>query len=84
MAIQRPTLAHGITIDPAILGGKPTIAGTRVSVELVLEYLANTPDFDQFFLDYPEVTMTDVRAALAYARALVERQPVRARASRIG
>ena len=57
--------------DPEILAGKPVITGTRVPVALVLEYLANTPNFEEFFADYPELTIADVQACLAYAQALV-------------
>jgi uncharacterized protein (DUF433 family) len=66
----RPLYQERITTDPDILAGKPAIKGTRVSVALVLDYLANNPNFDDFFADYPELTMDDVRACLAYAHAL--------------
>lgn len=56
-----------ITVDPAILSGKPTVRGTRISVELVLAYLANNPNFNDLFVDYPRLTMEDVKACLAYA-----------------
>lgn len=66
--------AHGdrITQDPSILGGKPVIRGTRVPVEVILEYLAHNPDFDELFADYPRLTMDDVKAALGYAQRLVQ------------
>ncbi len=71
MTADRTSKEERIVCDPAILVGKPTIRGTRVSVELILEYLANNPNFDDFFADYPELTMADVQAALAYARDAV-------------
>ncbi len=61
-----------IVTDPAILVGKPTVRGTRIAVELVLAYLANNPNFEELFADYPRLTMDDVRACLAYAQAQVE------------
>ncbi|MGH2351423.1 MAG: DUF433 domain-containing protein [Chloroflexota bacterium] len=64
-----------IVTDPDILVGKPVVKGTRISVELVLEYLAQTPDLDELFADYPELTREDVQAVLAYARGVVEREP---------
>ncbi|MBI2760498.1 MAG: DUF433 domain-containing protein [Chloroflexi bacterium] len=70
MGQKRPLYQGRIIADPEILVGKPVIAGTRISVELVLEYLAHNLDFDEFFADYPELTMDDVRACLAYAGAL--------------
>jgi uncharacterized protein (DUF433 family) len=63
-----------IITDPEILVGKPVIKGTRISVELVLEYLAHTPDLDELFADYPELSREDVQAVLAYAREAVGRQ----------
>lgn len=51
--------------------GKPVVRGTRVPVELVLAKLGANPDLGEFFLDYPELTVEDVKACLAYASALV-------------
>ena len=64
-------IADRITIDPAVMVGKPVIKGTRMPVELVLAKLAANPDLDDFFLDYPELTLEDVKAVLAYASSLV-------------
>jgi uncharacterized protein (DUF433 family) len=63
-------IANGITTDPAVMVGKPVIKGTRMPVELVLAKLAANPDLDEFFLDYPELTVEDVKAVLAYASTL--------------
>jgi uncharacterized protein (DUF433 family) len=57
--------------DPAILGGKPVVKGTRIAVEVVLEYLAHNPDFAELFADYPRLTMDDVMACFAFAQARV-------------
>ena len=61
-----------IITDPEILVGKPVVKGTRIPVGLVLEYLANNPNFDDLFADYPRLTMDDVKACLAYAKAMIE------------
>ena len=66
-----PLHAHRIIQDPAIVFGKPVIKGTRVPVEIVLEYLAHNPDFDELFADYPRLTMDDVQACFEYALSLV-------------
>ncbi len=72
---KEQTLYHGrIITDPSILVGKPVVKGTRISVELVLEYLTHTPDLDELFADYPELTREDVQAVLAYAQAAVGRE----------
>jgi len=60
-------IAERITIDPEVMVGKPVVSGTRIPVELVLQYLADTPSFDELFADYPELTMADVQACLRYA-----------------
>lgn len=60
-------IAERITIDPAVMVGKPVIKGTRMPVELVLAKLAADPDLDEFFLDYPELTIEDIEAVLAFA-----------------
>ena len=71
MTDQPSTYADRIVQDPAILAGKPVIRGTRIPVEVVLEYLAHNPDFDELFADYPRLTMEDVKASLEYAQRLV-------------
>jgi uncharacterized protein (DUF433 family) len=63
-----------IVTDPKILVGKPVVRGTRIPVELVLSRLAENPDLDELFADYPRLTVDDVKACLAYAKALVEKQ----------
>ena len=65
------TLPDRIVQDPEILAAKPVIRGTRIPVEVVLEYLAHNPDFAELFTDYPRLTMDDVKACFAYARSLV-------------
>ena len=70
----RPRFHDRIVTDPEILVGKPVVKGTRISVELVLEFLAHTPDLDELFADYPELTREDVQAVLAYAQAAVAGQ----------
>jgi len=47
--------------------GKPVVKGTRIPVELVLRYLAENPNFDDLFADYPRLTVEDVKACFAYA-----------------
>lgn len=56
---------------PDVLGGKPVVRGTRIPVEIVLGYLVATPDFDSLLLNYPRLTVDDVRACLAYGRDTV-------------
>jgi uncharacterized protein (DUF433 family) len=60
-----------IVCDPKILVGKPTVRGTRISVELILGWLSAGWSFEQLLDSYPNITRDDVLAALAYARELV-------------
>jgi uncharacterized protein (DUF433 family) len=56
-----------ITSDPSILAGKPVIAGTRISVQLILEKLRDGWTIDDLLDDYPQLTREQITAALAYA-----------------
>ena len=67
-------IAEGITVDPNVMVGKPVIKGTRIPVELVLAKLAANPDVAELFLDYPELSIEDVKASLRYASTLVPKQ----------
>ncbi len=62
-----------IVSDPTIMMGKPTIRGTRITVELILEKLAAGESIEQLLESYPFITEPQIRAALAFgARALRE------------
>ena len=58
-----------ISIDPAVCGGRPVIAGTRVRVTDILEMLAGGATAAEIVSDFPYVAEEDVRAALAYRAA---------------
>ncbi len=60
-----------IVTDPEIMTGKPVVRGTRIPVEKVLDQLAFQPDLNELFEIYPELTIEDVKACLAYARSVV-------------
>ena len=56
-----------ITVEPGKRGGQPCIRGMRITVRDVLEYLAGGMTVDELLADFPELTVDDVRACLAYA-----------------
>lgn len=58
-----------VTRRPDVLGGKPTLGGTRVTVELVLGLLGDGWSEEEVLAEYPGLTKDQVRAALAYASA---------------
>lgn len=61
-----------ITIDPAIMSGKPCIRGLRVTVANVLRQLANHRTAEQILAAYPYLEAEDVDACLAYAALRVD------------
>lgn len=66
-----------ITVNPKIHFGKPCIAGTRITVQSVLELLDTGLTFDQIIEDYyPDLTIEDIRACLQYATALVSAEDI--------
>jgi uncharacterized protein (DUF433 family) len=56
-----------IQSDPSIMTGKPVIAGTRITVELILEKLAAGETVEQILEAHPRLTREAVYAALAFA-----------------
>jgi uncharacterized protein (DUF433 family) len=53
--------------DPAVMTGKPVVAGTRVTVELILEKLAAGETAEQILEARPRLTREGILAALAHA-----------------
>ena len=47
--------------------GKPTVAGTRITVELILEKLAAGESVEQILSEHPRLTEESIRAAIAFA-----------------
>jgi len=56
-----------ITLDPAIMGGKPCIRGLRVTVGTILGLLASGASRDRILQAYPYLEQEDIDASLAYA-----------------
>ncbi|HOP45186.1 MAG TPA: DUF433 domain-containing protein [Flavobacteriales bacterium] len=57
-----------IVSDKEVLLGKPVIKGTRISVELILELLAEGWTEAQVLESYPNISMDDLKAVFAYLR----------------
>ena len=75
MKIRDPKLIGKIVKDPEILSGKPIIAGSRISVELLLNRIASGETYDEIILDYPHLTKKDISAAVEFASELVKAVP---------
>ena len=56
-----------IVCHPDVFKGKPTVKGTRLSVELILGWLAQGWTHEMLLEAYPQLTRDDVLAALAFA-----------------
>jgi uncharacterized protein (DUF433 family) len=56
-----------IKSDPAIHAGKPVINGTRITVELIIEKLAEGESIDQILESHPHIKEESIYACLAYA-----------------
>jgi uncharacterized protein (DUF433 family) len=61
------TNSPAITLEPGKRSGKPCVRGLRVTVQDVLDWLASGQTPDQIVQDYPDLTVDDIRAVLAYA-----------------
>jgi len=60
-------MINRITANPKILGGKPIIRGTRLSVEFILDLLASDVSEEEILNDYSHLTKDDIHACLRYA-----------------
>ncbi len=66
-----------IAVNPQIHFGKPCIAGTRITVQSVLELLNEGLSFEAIVQDYyPDLQVEDIRACLRYAIALVAAEDI--------
>jgi uncharacterized protein (DUF433 family)/DNA-binding XRE family transcriptional regulator len=58
-----------VTVNPAVMGGMPVFAGSRVPIETALSSLAAGVDLEELKLSYPFLTPAHIDAAQAYAQA---------------
>ena len=56
-----------VDLNPEVLAGKPVVKGTRLSVQLILELLADDWSTEEVLDQYPTLTKDDVLACLRYA-----------------
>ena len=61
-----------IEVNPEIAGGKPVIKGTRITVKLILELLANGWSIEDIKEEY-DLTEEQIKAAIKYAEYLTEK-----------
>lgn len=65
-----------ISINPAVLTGKPVIKGTRLAVEFIVELLSQGWSFDEIMESYPPLTKEDIQAALHYATEMLKAEAI--------
>ena len=63
-----------IEVNPAVLVGKPIIKGTRISVELILDRLADGWTVEDVLASYPHISREGVLAALSFASELFKEE----------
>ena len=66
-----------VTRNPAVLGGKPIIRGTRIAVSLIDDWIEAGVAVEQILKDYPNLTHEDIEAAVVYAQQEQTRTEVR-------
>jgi uncharacterized protein (DUF433 family) len=69
-------MSDWIVAEPEILGGKPCIKGTRISVELILELLASGATREEILRAYPQIPPEGLTAALQYAAKTMKNEVV--------
>ena len=65
-----------IVVNPDIMLGKPVIKGTRITVQLILNKLAEGMSFNDVLNAYPNLISEDIQAALLYASQLIANEEV--------
>lgn len=66
-----------IQVDSSIHFGKPCVAGTRITVQNVLELINEGLTFDEIKRDYyPDLDTDDIKACMDYAIALISAENI--------
>ena len=64
-------MAERINIHPDICNGRPVIAGTRISVQTIMEFLGTGDSIDEGLEAYPSLKKEDIYACLQFAAKLM-------------
>lgn len=63
-----------IEVNPEVMGGKPVIRDTRITVEIILDWLAAGWSEAELFENYPRLTREGLKAVFAMSREIVSQQ----------
>lgn len=69
-------LLDRITINPAVVHGKPAIRGMRWTVEMIIDLLGSGMTTDDIIEDHPELEKEDILASLKFAKMYMSGQPL--------
>lgn len=56
-----------IVVEPDICNGKPTVKGTRITVQTVLELIAVGESFESILINYPRLSVQSIQACIQFA-----------------
>ena len=65
-------LLERIVINPKVMGGKPVIRGTRLTVEYILNLSAHGAKVEEILQEYKGLTEDDIRACILFATKALE------------
>jgi uncharacterized protein (DUF433 family) len=68
--MKEQTLKSRVTLKPDVCGGRPCIRDSRIEIAVILDGLAEGMTEADIIDHYPQLTVEDIRAALAYAAEL--------------
>lgn len=76
MQTPSPNAVPRITVDQAVMGGRPCIRGLRFPVSRLLGLLASGQSEQEILANHPDLEQADIRAAIAYAAALADERVI--------
>ncbi|HAM59736.1 MAG TPA: antitoxin [Elusimicrobia bacterium] len=65
-----------VVMDPEVHHGDPCIKGTRVPVSIIVGSIADGMGLEEVRAAYPQLSVEDIRAALAYAAEVLQREVI--------
>lgn len=70
--MKNESLLERIAVNPKVMGGKPVIQGTRLTVEYILNLLASGAAVEEILQEYSGLTAKDVQACILFATKALE------------
>ncbi len=67
-----------VSVNPKVCHGKPCIKGTRIMVSVILGLIEEGLNFTQIIEEYPELSEENIKAAIEYARLMIENEEIHA------